>query len=399
MSKIFSLFFFSIIFYSCSFKTPNSGQEKVKEDTSYVYNEMRLIEIDITKKYPSKEIILQEIADVEYIPLETNDEFLYEGPLDYTGNELIIGHNFEEGNIFIFDRSGKAIRRINHKGQGRGEYSIISSLAYDQINKELFISDMYRKKIYVYDLDGAFKRSLNYIKGSEYSFLADFDSSSLLCYSEIESPFVIISKSDGKKRRDVFIPFDKRIYLGFSEETGKKIQGETITRGVKQMAYPICRNGNVFLLNEVSSDSIYRLTTEGELCPIIVQKPSIQNIKPILSLAAGFETNQYYFMYTIENVWSQNPNYNYNEHDLIFDRTTGEIFEYEIINEDYPTMRGKSYSNGASNSYIKNQVAYLVRAYKLKEAYDKGELTGKLKDAVSTLKEDDNPVLIITKFK
>ena len=35
--------------------------------------------IDMNEDYPEKEIVLQDIADISYIPLETNDEFLFAG--------------------------------------------------------------------------------------------------------------------------------------------------------------------------------------------------------------------------------------------------------------------------------------------------------------------------------
>lgn len=35
-----------------------------------------LIVVDVSKSYPKKELILQDLMDVEYIPLETTDEFL-----------------------------------------------------------------------------------------------------------------------------------------------------------------------------------------------------------------------------------------------------------------------------------------------------------------------------------
>ena len=35
--------------------------------------------VDVTAKYPYKELILQDFMDVEYIPLETTDEFLCVG--------------------------------------------------------------------------------------------------------------------------------------------------------------------------------------------------------------------------------------------------------------------------------------------------------------------------------
>lgn len=38
-----------------------------------------LIVVDVTKSYPEKELILQDFMDVEYIPLETNEEFVTQG--------------------------------------------------------------------------------------------------------------------------------------------------------------------------------------------------------------------------------------------------------------------------------------------------------------------------------
>ena len=38
-----------------------------------------LITVDVSKNYPKKELILQDFMDVEYIALETTDEFLTQG--------------------------------------------------------------------------------------------------------------------------------------------------------------------------------------------------------------------------------------------------------------------------------------------------------------------------------
>ncbi|MDR1356432.1 MAG: 6-bladed beta-propeller, partial [Tannerellaceae bacterium] len=35
-----------------------------------------LITVDVTANYPKKELILQDCFDVEYVPLETTDEFI-----------------------------------------------------------------------------------------------------------------------------------------------------------------------------------------------------------------------------------------------------------------------------------------------------------------------------------
>ncbi len=78
------------------------------------------ITVDVTKgSYPKKELVLQDFMDVEYIPLETNDEFVNRACVQAVGEKYIIVINYyDNGNIFVYDRSGKAIRKINRRGQG-----------------------------------------------------------------------------------------------------------------------------------------------------------------------------------------------------------------------------------------------------------------------------------------
>lgn len=84
------------------------------------------ITVDVNESYSSKkELILQDFMDVEYIPLETNDEFINQGCVQAVGDKYIIVTNYrKDGDIFVYDRSGKAIRKINRKGQGGGRIYI-----------------------------------------------------------------------------------------------------------------------------------------------------------------------------------------------------------------------------------------------------------------------------------
>ena len=70
--------------------------------------------VDITANYPKKELILQDFLDVEYIPLETNEEFITSASMQAIGKNLIIlrNKNGQDGDIFIFDRTGKGQRKI-----------------------------------------------------------------------------------------------------------------------------------------------------------------------------------------------------------------------------------------------------------------------------------------------
>ncbi len=45
--------------------------------------------IDMNEDYPEKEIVLQDIADISYIPLETNDEFLFDGSVEVVTDQYV----------------------------------------------------------------------------------------------------------------------------------------------------------------------------------------------------------------------------------------------------------------------------------------------------------------------
>ena len=46
-----------------------------------------LITVDVTANYPEKELVLQDFMDVEYIALETTDEFLTQGLVKDVGKK------------------------------------------------------------------------------------------------------------------------------------------------------------------------------------------------------------------------------------------------------------------------------------------------------------------------
>ena len=165
------------------------------------------ITVDVTRTYPKKELILQDFMDVEYIALETNDEFVNQGVVMAIGKGIIaVKNNLRDGDIFIYDRNGKALRKINRIGQGGEEYTDINSITLDEDNEEMFVVDS--KKILVYDLYGKFKRSFM----SSYRNIYNFDRESLICHdssfdNDVEEtdkpPFVIISKQDGSIIKEI----------------------------------------------------------------------------------------------------------------------------------------------------------------------------------------------------
>jgi hypothetical protein len=361
--------------------------------------ESGIITIDVTKQYPKKEALpIQHIADVEYIPLETNDEFLYDNSsrFEYIDDEIIIFNSHLSGSIFIFDRAGKALKKINRRGQSGEEYVTMLRLIYDSENKELYVQSM--DKIYVYDLIGNYKRSFPQLveKGecANFSGIYNFNKDYLLCYRDMAfyfdqnaAPFIIISKQTGEKIKDIFIPYEKFIinYAGVEE-------GFMISIGT-----PVIKNGNYFSLSETSSDTIYKLAPDLSLSPVITRKPSIQKMEIPVFLSADIETSRYHFLTGIKRELNK-VTYSFPTIALLYDKQTGEISEQNFYNEDDLTK--KRFSFGKDIHWIDNNQYYSsLPAYLLREAYEQGKLNGKLKEIASKVGEDDNPVLMIIKFK
>ena len=137
--------------------------------TSSTQEKEDLIVVDVSKDYPKMELILQDLFDVEYIPLETTDEFVTLGWLQAIGKDVMIVRNMfaVDGNIFIYDRKGKAVRKINRRGQGNEEYYATNGIYLDDEKGEMFVGNLQQRKIMTYDLFGNFKRSFLFKEGED----------------------------------------------------------------------------------------------------------------------------------------------------------------------------------------------------------------------------------------
>ena len=173
--------------------------------------------VDVADNHPKKELLLQDFMDVEYIALETSDEFLCQGMILDIGENLILARNnfTQDGNLYLFDRKGKGIRVINRRGQGGEEYTSAYKVVLDEKNGELFINDMMKKTILVYDLTGQFKRSFLCEGDFGVDDLHNFDDKYLLCAVGMrvnegepgKSLLALVSKQDGSIAGRFEIPY------------------------------------------------------------------------------------------------------------------------------------------------------------------------------------------------
>ena len=370
------------------------------------YGAGELAEIDVTKDYPRKEFFLQDIAKVEYIPFETNDNALMGRSMKvfYVSDDYIIASNYIEGDIFVYSGNGKWKYSFNHRGQGPGEYNRPNSIAFDEKAKEIFVSEWYSPipKILVYSENGAYKRELPCPSNFQPN-LYNFDDETLFVYDEYgifgmegysNQPYLFMSKKDGSFTDSLNIHLPVRlsnVFVWHGEENGQQM---TYSRGVR-ISYNRSY-GNNFLIADWSADTIYRLTSQKELQPMIVRKPSMQSTDPKILLSNFLATDNFILLGVHHMDYNALKNgESISQKQLMYDFGIGEINVYRLKNRDITSstnvmiMDAITPENTGITTY---DTAFLF------ELDERGEIKGDLKELLKTLKEEDNPVLAKIKF-
>lgn len=359
------------------------------------------ITVDVTKSSysPKKELVLQDFMDVEYIPLETNDEFVNQGYVNAIGEKYIIVTNYrEDGDIFVYDRNGKAIRKINRKGQGGEEYISCLKIILDEENEELFINDFLARKIKVYDLEGNFKRSFKQKQEGDTQFYGEifnYDKNNLICYDECNAdiPFLLISKKDGSITREIITPFkEKKLFIQLL-----RYEGGTRAAGPGPYSRITPFKGNWILL-EPSSDTIYTLMPDCSLRPFIAKTPPVHTLDPEFYLILKLVSDRYYFMESIKNVYDFRKEEGFPKTYFVYDTQEKDFFSYIIYNGDY-SYKKELYMVMFTPINTKGELWATIDAFELCRDYEKGKLKGKLKDIAAKLGEDDNRVIMLVKPK
>ena len=365
-----------------------------------------LIEIDISKNYPTKEIHLQNVADIEYVALETTDDVLLGqySSISYISDNYIALYDFMQGTIFVFNRNGTVASHFNHRGQGNMEYVYISNMIFDEKNGEIFVFDTTSAhRILVYSLSGEYKRTLKYSDDLDITGY-NFDDETMLVYDVKglmqneyrEKPYMFMSKKDGSivSELDIRLPirYSNRAMINVTDESGQSIIAPFNIRISNNRNY-----GPDFVIADMSSDTIYRLTKNNELTPWIVRTPSVHSSEPRTVWTTDLVTDKFIlaakatFDFELVRRTQQVPMASF-----YYEFETGDTSDVSFVNDDFPFGRNDP---DCVDSPQKNLAVLMIQAFRLKEAYEKQQLKGEFEKFVSTLDVDDNPVVAIIKFK
>ena len=373
--------------------------------------------IDIRKDYPDKEIILNEIADVTYLHLDTeNKDYLYKGGIRYITENTIVVIDASSGSILFFSKDGSPKSRFNHYGIGPEEYSEkMFFLVYDENSDDVYVNTLNflsnSHSIPVYSSTGEFKRKL-ILPACPFP-LVDFDEQSLFLYNLqnqrnrilrketdippqlIDSSYCRISKKDGQVIE----------YLEFQgNEVDLTIRGRG-NRSIKNYMRVVKSSTGVFLCNQ-ESDTVFLYNKDNDLKPVICKTPLVNTLDTKIILKDFVEAGRYQFL-SVETLLSftelnKLPLDERNKHikHYVRDKQTGEIFHQKIRLIDY---KEKDFIIDAFNTYFTGKeilTHFDLDLVELKQAYRENKLSGKLKELVATLDEfKDNNVNVFICYK
>ena len=393
------LLLLSVMLFGCQF-----GNQKLNTDDLDVIN--------LTKSYPKKEIRLQDIANIEYIPLETTDDVLLGSTsfLFHVCDKYILVRDGAQG-IFVFSRNGKIISHFNRRGQGDKEYIQLGAVIFDEKNEELFVKDESMKyRFLVYSISGEYKRTVKYsddllITGNN---VCNFDDETLLVYEEYrwfsddnsEKPYLLLSKQDGSVVTTLNINLPVRYSYRQTQVIDPGGGRENI---YTSLSFPVSNSwyyGEDFVITDISSDTIYRLSKDRNLTPMLVHTPSVHSSEPRKVWSTLLTTDKFIVLwkFTLDFRALEQQGPTVPEFALLHEFETGETSEVTFVNDDYTTRKWTPAGRLAPAS-AKNMDIQLIQVPRLKAALEEKQLKGDLEKLVATLDEDDNPVVMIVKFK
>jgi hypothetical protein len=153
-----------------------------------------------------------------------------------------------------------------------------------------------------------------------------------------------------------------------------------------------------FVIADISSDTIYRLTNNRNLTPWLVRQPSVHSSEPRKVWSAPLTTDKFIILHTTElDYIAAEKGSSIPSKTLMYEFETGEISEISLIFDDFAMREWPLVS--FVPDIPKNMSAYLFSAPSIITAYKANKLKGDLEKLATSLDEDDNHVLVIVKFK
>lgn len=374
MIKYIEIFIFVSIFASC--KRYHNEYDKTVVDNSIKSGELLsfdncLVDTDLFDKFT-------------IIPLETNNDNLFKKIDRITiNNERIYLFDNNTEQILIFDIKGKYINTIHQIGQGPGEYISIMDFCLDEKNKEILLLCDVPYKLMKYSLEG--------------KFISDITFSNLYGELSMDSGNIYCVLNEAKDKYE----------LGcFDENMKSKFKGLSVRRGINVDCYYSGKSlvkSNKLIYTRRFDPALYYVS-----CDCIEKKIVFNFGKYQVTDDLQYEKDCYKLfqaaknkdcIYSITNVVESDRYiiFTTNLGLCVYMKETNELKGYNMIHNSNLNMGNNIYY---PNEGDKNTIITSFEPASLAYYDDKAiESNSILRDLMKKVKYDDNPILIVYRFK
>lgn len=339
---------------------------------------------DAKANYPETKLRLSELADVSYVQMGMNDDFLVRGLMSCNGMDISITNDYvflmdEEQYIYVTKADGTPIRVINRKGGGPEEYAYIGAYAVDTVNMEIYVQDPHEKQLYVYDIEGNFKRIFP-SRAKTTGILND----SLLINHYVSNPgglrYDVTRKSDGTQVKALPVRFNVTLP---EDSHGRLAYGSLIP------------SPNGFFLSNLGNDTIFEVKRNLDVRPRMID---ISDYGTTFAQAhPTIETNRYILFYILR---SHNYKPAVEQYFYMYDKKERQIYKMKdypdnafwAITDDYPHITNWEVSQSPDMAVRLRQADALFES---EGKYTHGELQRIIDE---DLTDDSNPVLVVMRF-
>ena len=384
MKKILTFLSTCIIAFACG--------GNIEEPTS-------IPNIDLSKEYPIKNILLSDYISQDYIILETTENSMIDDNSSfYVSDDYVIIASKDD--IVLFNTMGKYIYSFNRKGRGSNEYLNINNFCVDFNNEEIIIQDI--NKILFFTFKGDCIRMLPLMENLRINkgSLVNYDDKYLLCSddtyldfpdSEVKvnkEPYFLLSKQDGIIKP---LPLDVNDRYGDILYNKIEINGKVYTQPIYFNFSKIKKIGGDITISEYCLDTLYKC--DNEIITPVLSFSNSNNKKYLKQVISN--SNVYLIIDVFEKSVNMVDGKMHFEKKRTFMCNKHNHEVYEILEEDNIKLTSR-YNN--FNIPSKYGTFSVFNAQKLIFLNNEGKLSGHLKQIATTLNENDNPVLMLGSF-
>jgi hypothetical protein len=331
-----------------------------------------------------------------YIPLETTEESL----LDYALRQVWIDSSFilvnsRKSGLFLFQKDGKFLKQIGKKGRGPGEYGNI--FHFEVILDTIYVSSTGRRGFLRYTFDGTFcdEIKLNY----QPVYFSTTPDQKLACYN-IDEGKIFLYNSVYTAPDTIVVEYG--VTKGRYMWTYSDLDFTYLQKYSDGLLFYDYRSDTVWNITNNRKEPVFIINMKNKLpfdkqiefCngnlqewKLMVESYQLVHIRPLSSCILVFQKHWYKGWY--DAIYVDNTK-------------TGETkrFNKNFIWDDIVSQEAINVTNYLySPDFLVARFYPPVKDLKQDKDNNKGVPSQKWLDQMKTVKEDDNPILVLIKIK